>query len=122
MITPEQRTAEPAGQVELRAQIAELEQTVRQLRGAMRSRKLIDQAMGVLMALEHRDQDRAFGRFRALSERQKCKLNQVGAGMIRHVVGAAPSDDRQLHIRRSARPVDGERRGAACADLGVRAR
>jgi hypothetical protein len=109
--TPEQRTAEPAGQVELgqvelQARIEELEQTVRQLRCAMRSRTLIDQAMGVIMALEDCDQERAFRLLRALSQQQNRKVNQVAADIIRHVTGVEPSDDPKLHLPLSPHPVD----------------
>jgi transcriptional regulator with GAF, ATPase, and Fis domain len=61
-----------------------------QLRSAMESRAVIDQAMGVIMALRRCTQDEALAILRAQSQNQNVKLRDVAAAIIARVSGEPP--------------------------------
>lgn len=62
-----------------------------QLRAAMASRSLIDQALGIIMCQRRCDRDAAFDVLRGNSQRRNVKLVTVAADTIRAVTGAEPA-------------------------------
>lgn len=69
------------------------------LRGALASRSVIDQALGVLMAENRCGRDTAFGMLRSASQNRNAKLREVAAGIIYTVTGQEPSSG-PFHPRR----------------------
>jgi len=61
-----------------------------QLREALATRAVIDQALGVVMAEQHCDHDAAFAILRTTSQNQNRKLRDVAAGIVESVAGAVP--------------------------------
>ncbi|WP_024803278.1 GAF and ANTAR domain-containing protein [Nocardia sp. BMG51109] len=61
-----------------------------QLRAALASRSIIDQALGITMAQRHCDRDAAFEVLRDTSQRNNVKLVSVAADLIRAVTGGDP--------------------------------
>ncbi|HEV7824843.1 MAG TPA: GAF and ANTAR domain-containing protein [Mycobacteriales bacterium] len=61
-----------------------------QLRNALASRSVIDQAIGILMGQQRCDADRAFGLLRGASQHQNRKLRDIAADIVRTVGGADP--------------------------------
>jgi GAF domain-containing protein len=61
-----------------------------QLRGALASRTVIDQAIGILMAQQRCDADTGFGLLRAASQHQNRKLREVARDIVRAVGGEEP--------------------------------
>ncbi|RBY92590.1 GAF and ANTAR domain-containing protein [Blastococcus sp. TF02A-30] len=61
---------------------AELGEQARNLRLAMQSRAVIEQAKGVLMAQRHVDADQAFEILREASQRYNRKLRDIAAGIV----------------------------------------
>jgi GAF domain-containing protein len=70
---------------------AEQTQLTAQLREALASRAVIDQAIGILMAREHTGRDGAFASRRNTSQRQNRKLRDVAHEIIQTVTGQPPS-------------------------------
>ncbi|MFF0492790.1 GAF and ANTAR domain-containing protein [Nocardia sp. NPDC004068] len=62
-----------------------------QLRAALASRSIIDQALGIVMAQRRCDRDAAFEVLRIASQRDNVKLVTVAAGIIRGLTGADPT-------------------------------
>ncbi|GHS87411.1 RNA-binding protein [Actinomycetota bacterium] len=62
------------------------------LRAALRSRALIDQAIGVIMAQNRCTADVAFGILRTASQHRNLKLRDVAVALLQGVSGAAPSE------------------------------
>lgn len=69
------------------------------LRSALASRSVIDQALGVLMAENRCDRETAFGILRSASQNRNAKLREVAAGIIHAVTGEEPSSG-PFHPRR----------------------
>ncbi|KZM72969.1 GAF and ANTAR domain-containing protein [Nocardia terpenica] len=61
-----------------------------QLRQALASRSVIDQALGIVMGRRGCDRDAAFDVLRQASQRRNIKLAEVAAQVVRTVTGAAP--------------------------------
>ncbi|WP_280276048.1 GAF and ANTAR domain-containing protein [Nocardia wallacei] len=61
-----------------------------QLRAALGSRSVIDQAVGILMGQHNCDRDSAFGILRTVSNRRNVKLAAVAADLVRSIDGATP--------------------------------
>lgn len=75
----------------LRAQeCTRLRAEVGQLREAMTSRAVIDQAIGILMAHGNCDADAAFQRLKAASRDRNIKLREVARRLVDHTVAGAP--------------------------------
>ena len=68
-----------------------------QLRAALASRSVIDQAIGILMAQDRCGQREAFARLRSASQRQNRKLRDIAADVVEAVGGgndaAAPFNE-----------------------------
>ena len=69
---------------------AEQTQLTAQLREALATRAVIDQALGVLMAGQHTDHDGAFTLLREASQRQNRKLRDVAHEIVQAVTGHPP--------------------------------
>lgn len=61
-----------------------------QLREALATRAVIDQAIGILMAQDHCDHDTAFAILRSSSQNQNRKLRDVAAEIVRGISGGDP--------------------------------
>ena len=69
---------------------AEQTQLTAQLREALATRAVIDQALGVLMVAEHTDHDGAFAFLRESSQRQNRKLRDVAHEIVQAATGHRP--------------------------------
>ena len=69
---------------------AEQTQLTAQLREALATRAVIDQALGVLMIREHTDQDGAFTMLREASQRENRKLHDVAHEIVQAATGRPP--------------------------------
>ena len=61
-----------------------------QLRAALASRAVIDQAIGVIMAEQRCTTDEAFAVLRTASQNRNVKLRQVAQDIVTGITGAAP--------------------------------
>jgi GAF domain-containing protein len=61
-----------------------------QLRAALGSRAVIDQAVGIIMGQEHCTQDHAFAALRTASQNRNVKLRALAEEMVTRVAGEAP--------------------------------
>lgn len=61
-----------------------------QLRDALASRSVIDQALGIVMNEQRCDADRAFDLLRTISQRRNRKLRDVATEMVAAVSGSSP--------------------------------
>jgi hypothetical protein len=68
------------------------------LQTAMGTRRVIDQAIGVVMAQNRCTSDEAFGLLRLASQHRNVKLRQVATDIVTSVSGEAPTVD--AHFRR----------------------
>jgi GAF domain-containing protein len=66
---------------------AEQTQLTEQLRAALATRAVIDQALGILMAQQHCRHDEAFAILRGTSQHQNRKLRDVAAEIVESVTG-----------------------------------
>jgi GAF domain-containing protein len=66
-------------------------QLTEQLRDALATRAVIDQALGILMGQNRCDHDTAFGILRTSSQHQNRKLHDIAADIVRTVTGNRPS-------------------------------
>ena len=69
--------------------LANAERLVEQLQEALTSRKLIDQAIGILMARTGDDAQHAFDRLRAMSHAQRVKVAEVAGTLVEEAVRRA---------------------------------
>ena len=65
-----------------------------QLSSSIESRALIDQAIGVIMAIRRCPQDEALGVLRKASQRQNVKLRDIAATIVAGVSGEPPRQPR----------------------------
>jgi len=71
-------------------------QLTEDLRTAMGSRRVIDQAIGVIMAQNRCTSDEAFAVLRRASQHRNIKLRQVAADVVTSVSGQPPSADAEF--------------------------
>ncbi|HEX5288842.1 MAG TPA: ANTAR domain-containing protein [Streptosporangiaceae bacterium] len=69
---------------------AEQADLTEQLRAALASRAVIDQALGVIMGQERCTSARAFEILRSASQNRNIKLREVAASIVTSVSGAPP--------------------------------
>jgi GAF domain-containing protein len=69
------------------------------LQAAMTSRRVIDQAMGVIMAQNRCSPEEAFTLLRRASQSRNVKLREVAAGVVSSVSGHAASEDTDFRTR-----------------------
>jgi GAF domain-containing protein len=78
------------GAVAIALRIAEHSEAIDNLRTALTSRSIIDQAIGILMAQQRCDARSAFALLRHASQGRNIKLREVAAGMVAAVERGAP--------------------------------
>lgn len=84
--------AAAAGAVEVARRIVEQAQLNQDLRAAMASRRVIDQALGITMALERCDADTAFAHLRRLSQTEHRKLREIAVELVTRTGGVPPAE------------------------------
>ena len=82
--------ATATGALTLAVRQAEQADLTVQLRSALASRAVIDQALGIIMAQERCTSQEAFGILRAASQHRNLKLRQVAADIVTAVSGQPP--------------------------------
>lgn len=83
--------AQAAGALQLATQNARNSQLLEQLEGALASRTVIDQALGILMAQHSCSASEAFQVLRTQSQNSQRKLRDIAARLIEETSGQAPS-------------------------------
>ncbi|MFJ8142741.1 GAF and ANTAR domain-containing protein [Streptomyces sp. NPDC096013] len=91
--------AQATGAIELAQRIADAQQFTADLQTALKSRTVIDQAMGVLMGQQRCTAEEAFQILRTASQHRNTKLRDLCAELITGITGRRPSDD-ELRPRR----------------------
>jgi transcriptional regulator with GAF, ATPase, and Fis domain len=76
--------------IQMVASLVELERNAEQLRAALGSRSIIDQALGIIMGQSRCDADEAFVIIRKASHNRNVKLRDVAAEIVRSATGKAP--------------------------------
>jgi GAF domain-containing protein len=84
--------AAAAGAVEIARRLAEQTQLNVDLKAAMASRRIIDQALGITMARENCDADTAFGMLRRRSQTEHRKLREIAIDVVTTTGGGPPAD------------------------------
>jgi GAF domain-containing protein len=84
--------AAAAGAVEVAHRLMAQSQLNEDLKAAMASRRVIDQALGITMAREGCDADTAFGLLRRVSQNEHRKLREVAVDLVTRTGGTPPSD------------------------------
>jgi GAF domain-containing protein len=82
--------AQAAGAVQLASNTVRDAENRRQLEAALRSRSVIDQALGILIAERRCTAEEAFALLRTRSQHENVKLRQVAAELIQRVTGHPP--------------------------------
>ncbi|RHA44435.1 GAF and ANTAR domain-containing protein [Cellulomonas rhizosphaerae] len=93
--------AEVARAVQLSLRVARESETSQDLRAALVSRSVIDQAVGVIMGQNRCTSDEAFAMLRSASQHRNVKLRDVAASIIENVTGEAPTPTRDFVERSS---------------------
>ncbi|MFL5997989.1 MAG: GAF and ANTAR domain-containing protein [Streptomyces sp.] len=83
-------TAQASGGIALAQRIADTQEFADQLQTAMKSRSVIDQALGVIMGQRRCSADEAFGVLRSASQHRNIKLRDLCAELITNITGQAP--------------------------------
>ncbi|MFI1596500.1 GAF and ANTAR domain-containing protein [Streptomyces venezuelae] len=83
--------AQASGAIALAQRIADAEQFGEQMKMAMRSRTVIDQAMGVIMGQKRCTAEEAFAVLRAASQHRNIKLRDLCTQMITSLTGKSPT-------------------------------
>ncbi|MFD5625672.1 GAF and ANTAR domain-containing protein [Streptomyces sp. NPDC127072] len=91
--------AQATGAIELAQRIADVQAFAADLQAAMKSRTVIDQAMGVIMGQQRCTPERAFEVLRTASQHRNVKLRDLCAELIASITGHLPAED-ELHPRR----------------------
>ncbi|MGW7613581.1 GAF and ANTAR domain-containing protein [Streptomyces sp. NPDC054766] len=82
--------AQATGAIRLAQRLADTQAFAEQMRAAMQSRAVIDQALGMVMAQRHCTEDAAFGILRSVSQHRNIKLRELCAEMITNLTGRPP--------------------------------
>ena len=99
--------AHAAGAVAIALRIAAHSEAIDNLRTAISSRSIIDQAIGILMAQQRCDARAAFDLLRQASQGRNIKLREVAAGIVAGVARATPGARAAVANRPSARREPG---------------
>lgn len=86
--------AEATGAIALAQRIADSEEFAADLEAALRSRTVIDQAIGVIMGQQRCTAEKAFEVLRTASQHRNVKLRELCAELITNIVGVQPPDSR----------------------------
>jgi GAF domain-containing protein len=84
--------AAASGAVEVARRLTEQAQLNEDLKAAMASRRVIDQALGITMAQEGCDADAAFAVLRRTSQNEHRKLREVAADLVTRTGGVPPTE------------------------------
>lgn len=84
--------ASVSGAVEISRRMTEQSELNEDLRSALASRRVIDQAIGIIMARESCDADAAFGVLRRSSQNEHRKLREVAVELVTKTGGVPPAD------------------------------
>jgi GAF domain-containing protein len=79
-----------AGALSLATRLASRAALIEQLRSALASRTVIDQALGIIMAREECGPARAFAILRAASQQRNVKLRDIAGAIVTSVAGEPP--------------------------------
>ncbi|MDM7831053.1 ANTAR domain-containing protein [Cellulomonas edaphi] len=93
--------AEVARAVRLSLRVAREAEVSQDLRAALSSRAVIDQALGVIMAQNRCAADEAFAILRRASQHRNVKLRDVAVSVVANITGQAPSAERSFVERSS---------------------
>ncbi|MFJ7147606.1 GAF and ANTAR domain-containing protein [Streptomyces sp. NPDC100445] len=91
--------AQATGAIALAQRLADAREYADDLRAAMESRAVIDQAIGVIMGRRGCRAEEAFGLLRAASQRRNVKLRDLCGELLTSVGGGPPTDGRPLRPR-----------------------
>ncbi|MDG9707251.1 GAF and ANTAR domain-containing protein [Streptomyces sp. DH10] len=83
--------AQATGGIALAQRISDTQEFADQLRTAMQSRSVIDQALGVIMGQRRCTADAAFGILRSASQHRNIKLRDLCTELITNLTGQAPT-------------------------------
>jgi AmiR/NasT family two-component response regulator len=84
--------AAASGALEVARRLTEQAQLNEDLKAAMASRRVIDQALGITMAREGCDADTAFALLRRTSQNGHRKLREVAADLVTRTGGVPPAE------------------------------
>ncbi|MFJ7769785.1 GAF and ANTAR domain-containing protein [Streptomyces sp. NPDC097107] len=84
--------AQATGAIALAQRIADAQEFARDLETAMRSRSVIDQAIGAIMAQQRCDAEQAFGILRNASQNRNIKLRDLCRDLVTSIGGRPPED------------------------------
>ena len=93
LVLVEQFCEEASRAVSLAIRYEEVTQENRHLHAAMVTRRVIDQAMGVIMGQNRCGPDEAFTIMRRASQNRNLKINRLAVEVIRNVSGTEPDSD-----------------------------
>ena len=82
----EDLAAQAAGAIAVAARLAQQAQLSQQLRNALESRAVIDQAIGIIMGAQHCDADTAFNTLRTASQHRNEKLRDIAARVVQTTI------------------------------------
>lgn len=77
--------------IALAQRIAATQEFAEQMRTAMKSRSVIDQALGMIMGRRRCTADEAFGVLRSASQHRNIKLRDLCAELITNITGQPPN-------------------------------
>ncbi|WND40473.1 GAF and ANTAR domain-containing protein [Streptomyces sp. BB1-1-1] len=84
--------AQATGALALAQRIADAQEFAGDLETAMRSRSVIDQAIGAIMAQQRCDAEQAFGILRSASQHRNVKLRDLCRDLVTSIGGRPPQD------------------------------
>lgn len=84
--------AQAAGALVLAVRLSDAQQFAADLQAALRSRTVIDQAMGVIMGQQRCTSEEAFAYLRTASQNRNVKLRDLCARLVESVSGTAPQE------------------------------
>lgn len=87
-------TAQAFGAIALAQRIADTEEFAADLEAALRSRTVIDQAIGVVVGQQRRTPEKVFDILRTASQRRNIRLRELCAELIAGITGETPSEGR----------------------------
>ncbi|BBA95445.1 putative transcription antitermination regulator [Actinacidiphila reveromycinica] len=91
--------AQATGAIALAQRLSDAQEFATDLQTALRSRTVIDQAMGVIMGQQRCTAEKAFDVLRAASQHRNIKLRELCAELIASITGQPPASE-ELHPRR----------------------
>ncbi|MFI0240239.1 GAF and ANTAR domain-containing protein [Streptomyces sp. NPDC016845] len=84
--------AQATGGIALAQRFTDAEEFAGQMQTAMRSRSVIDQALGIIMGQRHCTADEAFGILRSASQHRNIKLRDLCTQLVTNVTGRPPTE------------------------------